>query len=67
MKQRPLTAREIEVLALTADGLANHEIAARLGVSVHTVVSHHYSIRGAMPARDRTHAVAQALRRGLIK
>ena len=61
-----LTAREREVLRLMSGGLGNKEIAARLGISEHTVKFHASSILGKMGAGSRTEAVSQGIRRGLI-
>lgn len=62
----PLTPREIEVLNLLAEGLANKAIAARLGISDQTVKFHVSSICGKLPARNRTDAVRRAIRRGIV-
>lgn len=62
----PLTARELQVLELVADGLANRTIADRLGVSDETVKFHLTSIFGKLGAANRTDAVRRALRRGLV-
>jgi DNA-binding NarL/FixJ family response regulator len=62
----PLTPREIEVLELLAEGLANKAIAARLGISDQTVKFHVSSICSKLPAANRTDAVRRAIRRGLI-
>jgi DNA-binding NarL/FixJ family response regulator len=61
-----LTAREIEVLELLAEGLANKAIAARLGISDQTVKFHVASISGKLGAANRTDTVRRAVRRGLI-
>jgi DNA-binding NarL/FixJ family response regulator len=61
-----LTARELDVLELLADGLPNKAIAARLGISDQTVKVHVASIAGKLGAANRTDAVRRALRRGLI-
>lgn len=61
-----LTPREIEVLALVADGLPNKAIAARLGVSDETVKFHLATIFGKLGAANRTDAVRRAIRRGLV-
>ena len=61
-----LTARERDVLALVADGCPNREIAARLGVSEHTVKFHLASIFGKLGVSTRTQAVRRALEWGLI-
>jgi two-component system, NarL family, response regulator YdfI len=61
-----LTLREIEVLRLLADGLANKEIAARLSISEHTVKFHVASIMGKLGAGSRTEAATLGIRRGLV-
>ena len=61
-----LTQREAEVLALLADGLPNKAIARRLEISDETVKFHLGSIFGKLGASNRTDAVRQALRRGLV-
>jgi DNA-binding CsgD family transcriptional regulator/tetratricopeptide (TPR) repeat protein len=61
-----LTARELEVLALVADGLRNRDIAERLFLSTKTVEHHVAAIRGKLGARTRGEAGAQALRLGLL-
>ena len=62
----PLTPRELEVLRMMAEGVANKEIAWRLGISDHTVKFHVASILGKLDAGTRTEAVARGLRTGLI-
>ena len=62
----PLTAREIEVLELLAEGLPNKAIADRLRISDQTVKFHVSSISGKLGAANRTDAVRRAVRRGLI-
>src|SRR5262252_9203723 len=62
----PLTAREVQVLELLAEGLANKAIATRLGISDQTVKFHVASISGKLGASNRTDAVRLAVRRGLI-
>lgn len=61
-----LTRRELEVLALVAEGLRNREIADELGLSPSTVKVHVNKILEKLEAQDRTEAVTRALRRGLI-
>jgi DNA-binding NarL/FixJ family response regulator len=62
----PLTARELEVLELLAQGLPNKAMAARLGISDQTVKFHVASICGKLGAANRTDAARRALRRGVI-
>jgi DNA-binding NarL/FixJ family response regulator len=61
-----LTPREVEVLELVAEGLANKAIAERLGISDQTVKFHLASLSGKLGAVNRTDAVRRAVRRGLI-
>ena len=61
-----LTPREVEVLKLGAEGATSEEIATALYLTEHTVKSHLKRIQGKLGARNRTHAVAVALRSGLI-
>ncbi len=63
---QPLTAREIEVLAMLAEGLGNKIIAARLGISSHTAKYHVASILAKLGAGSRTEAVTIGMRRGLV-
>jgi DNA-binding NarL/FixJ family response regulator len=61
-----LTAREIDVLGLVARGLGNKEVGDVLGTASGTVKAHMQSILSKLGAKDRTHAVTIALRRGII-
>jgi DNA-binding NarL/FixJ family response regulator len=61
-----LTTREVEVLRMMAEGLANKAIAARLGISEHTVKFHVGSIFAKLHAGSRTEAVAVGARQGLV-
>jgi DNA-binding NarL/FixJ family response regulator len=61
-----LSAREIEVLALMARGLANKNIADRLHISEHTVKFHVSSILAKFGAASRTEAVTRGLKDGLL-
>jgi len=65
--QSPLTPREMEVLSLVAQGLANKEIAAKLGTAGGTIKMHVQNILAKLHASDRTHAVTIALHRGIIR
>jgi DNA-binding CsgD family transcriptional regulator/tetratricopeptide (TPR) repeat protein len=68
-KENPvgLTSRQMEVLALMTDGLANTEIAEHLFISTKTVDHHVSAILAKLNARTRAEAVSDALRSGLIK
>lgn len=62
-----LTARELEVLALVAEGLSNRQIAERLEVRSSTVKNHVSSILSKLGASSRTEAATMALKHNLIK
>lgn len=64
---RRLSPREREVLQLAADGLQNRAIAAKLHLSEETVKSHVSSVIRKLDASSRTQAVAEALRRSIIR
>src|SRR5688500_13425598 len=64
--EEPLTPREVQVLELLAEGLANKAIAERLHISDQTVKFHMASIAGKLGAANRTDVVRRAVRRGLI-
>jgi DNA-binding NarL/FixJ family response regulator len=61
-----LSPREIEVIAMLAEGLGNKVIAARLGISDHTVKSHVASIFAKLGVSTRAEAAVSAARLGLI-
>lgn len=61
-----LTAREVDVLSLVARGLGNKEVGDVLGTASGTVKAHMQSILSKLGAKDRTHAVTIALRRGIL-
>jgi ATP/maltotriose-dependent transcriptional regulator MalT len=61
-----LTARELDVLGLVADGLPNRDIARALDISEHTVKFHLASIFGKLGVSTRTEAVQRGLRLGVI-
>ena len=62
-----LTARELEILKLIAEGRANKQIGEMLTLSENTVKNHVKSILAKLNAKDRTHAVTEALKRGLFQ
>jgi ATP/maltotriose-dependent transcriptional regulator MalT len=64
--EEPLTPREVQVLELLAEGLANKAIAERLVISDQTVKFHVAAILGKLGVANRTEAVRVATRRGLI-
>ncbi len=64
--QIALTPREVEVLGFVAKGLANKEIAGRLGAASGTIKMHIQNILEKLGASDRTHAVTIAIQRGIL-
>jgi ATP/maltotriose-dependent transcriptional regulator MalT len=61
-----LSQRELEVLALIADGATNRQAAAKLFVSEATVKTHLLHVYEKLGVRDRAAAVAEAYRRRLL-
>jgi DNA-binding NarL/FixJ family response regulator len=61
-----LTARELEILEMMAEGLSNRAIAARLKISRHTVKFHVGAILTRLGARSRAEAVTVGVRQGLL-
>ncbi len=62
-----VSKREIEVLQLIADGCSTPEVAEKLYISQKTVKNHLASIYAKPDARDRTQAVLQAVRMGIVR
>lgn len=62
-----ISDREMDVLRLVAKGLRNKEIASELGLTEGTVKGYIINILRALDAHDRTKAVSEALRRGLLQ
>ena len=65
-EERVISQREEEVLQLIADGCSTPEVAERLYISQKTVKNHLASIYQKLEARDRTQAVLQAVRMGIV-
>ena len=61
-----ITYREIQILNCIAEGNSNKQIADILGISAQTIKNHVSSILCKLNANDRAHAVALAMRNGLI-
>lgn len=62
-----MSAREIEVLRLIAQGRSNKEIAAKLGIVEGTVKAHVTNIFGKLGAVDRTQAITIAMKRQILQ
>jgi DNA-binding NarL/FixJ family response regulator len=62
----PLTSRELEVLALVANGLRNREIGESLGISEQTVKNHLSGLMHKLGVSSRTRAVTYAVRQGWL-
>jgi LuxR family maltose regulon positive regulatory protein len=61
-----LSAREMEVLTLIAEGKSNQEISAELYLALNTVKRHAYNIFSKLEVKKRTQAVSKARQLGLI-
>ena len=61
-----LSAREVEVLQLMAEGLTNEQIAQRLIIALGTVKAHIHNIAGKLGAQNRADAVARAQELGIL-
>jgi DNA-binding NarL/FixJ family response regulator len=64
--EEDLTSRELDVLRLIRDGYRNKQIADKLAIAETTVNFHIKNLVGKLGANDRAHAVAIAIRRGLL-
>lgn len=64
--KKPLTKRELECLYLAADGKTANDTAKILGINGRTVVFHIQNAMHKLNAKNRTHAVAIAVKRELI-
>lgn len=63
---RELSELEVMVLQCAADGMINREIGRQMNVSEHTARTHMARIMCKLEAKNRAHAVALGIRRGLI-
>ena len=66
MMSPSLTGRELDVLRLVAQGLSNRNIGNELSITEGTVKTHVNSLLNKLDVQDRTQAVTEALRRGII-
>lgn len=62
----PLTPREKEVIALSADGLTSNEIADELGMSARTVNQHVDNVARKLGTKNRAHTVAEVIRHHML-
>jgi DNA-binding NarL/FixJ family response regulator len=65
--ESPLSVRETEVLSLIAGGNSNRAVGLTLAITEETVKGYVKNILAKLNARDRTHAVALAIKRGIIE
>jgi len=61
-----LSGRELDVLRLVAEGNSNRAVGDQLSIKEETVKAHMSTVLAKLGARDRTHAVTIALRRGIL-
>lgn len=66
-KENPLTPRELEVLALLAEGLTYEEIGARLGIAKRTARCHVVALQEKFDAANNAEVVAHGYKRGLLR
>ena len=66
-REEELSEREVEVLIMVSQGFGNKEIARKLRLSEATVKSHLLHIYAKLEVKDRTQAVTQAVRKGIIR
>jgi len=66
MPRPDLSAREVQVLGLIVQGLANKQIAFSLNIAEHTVKNHVKNILSKLGVQDRTQAATAAIQRGII-
>jgi len=67
LPEEALTTRELQVLELIALGNGTQQVAAQLSIARETVRMHTRSILAKLSAKDRTHAVAIAVTRGILQ
>jgi len=65
--KRPLTAREAEVLQLVAEGAANKQVAAELGISIKTVEKHRQQLMDKLDIHDTAGLTRHAIATGVIE
>lgn len=65
--QNGLTAREIEVFKILAEGLTNQAIADKLGLSIHTVQTHRGNIMRKLGLENRHQLMKYAIQKGLVE
>lgn len=66
-RERPVSPAELRVVECLSHGLTTDMAAEVLGISHHTVRSHLSVVRAKLAAKNQAHAVAIALRQGLIR
>jgi DNA-binding CsgD family transcriptional regulator len=63
----PLTPRELQMLKLISTGLNQPQVAAAMGIGLETVKTYTAMVRLKLQADNTTHAVAIALRKGVLQ
>lgn len=64
---KPLTARELEIMDRVAHGCSTEDLAQQMKISLHTLKTHFTHILEKLDAKDRTQALVEAVRRGLVR
>lgn len=67
MNNATLSEKECEILNLAAQGLSNYEISDALGCTYHSVKCYLYRINNKFDTRNRSAAIAKAVKMGIIK
>lgn len=62
----PLSQREKEVVVCAVKGMTNREIAAHLGLSIHTIVTHRRNINFKLKVHNTTSLMIAALKQGIV-
>lgn len=62
-----LTAKQVEIFQLVADGMSRKEIASKMKLTTRTIEAHCYNSYNVLGVKSVPHAVAELFRKGLIK
>ena len=62
-----LTAMQLKILTMTAEGMSMKLISASIGISIKTVEGHKYKIYNKLKAKNAPHSVMIAMREGILR